>query len=374
MNNKQRKLLRDMRLRAKISVAVAANYAQVEPRTWRAWETGQDTETARSPSPAALWSFFARSGLKMPDVDSGDNRPPRGEAFSISTLKGGVGKTPITLNVAACLAEQNFRVAIVTNDPLYQCALNDGMRPAPGSLVSRVDYYETLDLITYPGEIKQQRKEMRERLSSLPPNEAEIYARTHKQEQMDLARKECATETVEELIARYDYVLFDVNKEPAIVRRYTSLVAVIVNTYCGMSLHAAEKYVAALRDIKCREAMPSIFGLLTNCDVGGVSHELEEFIGDYVEVDDDERQRMVEARHQFCEHREKLLEKIDALDFPPLSTELSGAYRIATEMYEPTHDTPQRFCYFDAIMDYAPKSHAAREIRRLTNELIHWRL
>ncbi|ADR59763.1 Hypothetical protein, conserved [Pseudomonas putida BIRD-1] len=374
MNNKERKQLRNARLEANISVTVAAKLAQVEPRTWRAWETGEDNETARSPSPAALWCFFARSGLKMPSFDSEGKLPPRGEAFSISTLKGGVGKTPITLNVAACLAEQNFRVAIVTNDAFYQRALDDGMKPSPGSLVSQVHYYETHDLICFPGEVRQQRKAMRELLASLPPHEAEIYAHSLQRERKALERKKRATETLEELIARYDYVLFDLNYASEIVRRHASLVAVIIDTYCWMSVRAAEKYVAALREIKCREAMPSLFGLLTNCDVGGVSHELEEFIGDYVEINEEERQRLVDARHRFCEHRERVLEMIDALDFPQLSTELSGAHRIANERNELAHESPLHFCYFDPILDYAPKSHAAREIRRLTNELIHWRL
>jgi chromosome partitioning protein len=374
MNNNERSRLKNARIEAKISVTVAAKRAQVEPRTWRAWETGEDHETARSPSPAALWCFFARSGLKMPGIESEAKPPPRGEAFSISTLKGGVGKTPITLNVAACLTEQNFRVAIVTNDTFYQRAIEDGMKPSLGSLVSQIHYYETHDLITHPGEIKQHRKAIRERLASLSSDEAESCTRSLQRERIALERKERATETLEELIARYDYVLLDLNYASEIVRRHASLVAIIVDTYCWMSVRAAEKYVVALREIRCREAMPSLFGLLTNYDVGGVSHELQEFIGDYVELDEEEHQRLAAARHRFCEHRERVLEMIDTLDLPMLTTELSGAYRIANERNEFAHENPLHFCYFDSVMDFAPKSHAAREIRRLTNELIHWRL
>lgn len=68
------------------------------------------------------------------------------------------------------------------------------------------------------------------------------------------------------------------------------------------------------------------------------------------------------------------LMQIEKLDFPQLCTELTGAYRIATEMYELDPQGPQECDYFDSLMDFAPKSHAAREIRRLTEELINRRI
>ncbi|GLH50592.1 hypothetical protein RS3R2_42800 [Pseudomonas lactis] len=70
----------------------------------------------------------------------------------------------------------------------------------------------------------------------------------------------------------------------------------------------------------------------------------------------------------------RILEQIEKLDFPQLCTELTGAYRIATEMYELDPQGPQECDYFDSLMDFAPKSHAAREIRRLTEELINRRI
>lgn len=175
MNNNQRRRLKKARLKARMSVPLAAKMALVDPRTWRQWEEEADHANARSPSPAALWSFTARSGITIPGVDPMERRSPRGIALTIASSKGGVGKTPITLNVAACLVEQGFRVAIVTDDLMYRLAIEDGETATPGSLVSRIDFYDELDLITFPAEAKQRRKTLRHRLATLPPLQERFF-------------------------------------------------------------------------------------------------------------------------------------------------------------------------------------------------------
>ncbi|WP_238936515.1 ParA family protein [Pseudomonas typographi] len=39
--------------------------------------------------------------------------------LSITSLKGGVGKSPITVDVAACLVERGSRVALISHDCCY---------------------------------------------------------------------------------------------------------------------------------------------------------------------------------------------------------------------------------------------------------------
>ncbi|MCY1400543.1 AAA domain protein [compost metagenome] len=357
-----------------MSVTLAAKMAHVEPRTWRSWEIAEDKDTARTPSPAALWSFFARSGIEMPEISLLDERRPRGLAFSIASSKGGVGKTPITLDIAACLVEKGFQVAVVTDDLVYRFAQEDGQQPVPGSLVSQIDFYDELDLITFPADVKQRRKAMRERQPNSSLDEEVFVRAQHTEELKALDRKQRATEKLSELIARYDYVLIDVNGAIELIRRFANLVAIVVNTRCLMSVRAAGRFAAELREIKCRETTPSYFGLLTNCEMGGVSSELEEFIADHVEMDEAESDRLLMKKHRIYQVREQLMEKIQSLDFPLLHTELTGAHSVAMEMYEMNPVSPQECDYFDSLLDYAPKSHAAREIRRLTDELINWRL
>lgn len=377
MKDKQRRLLRKTRLKAKMSATQAASLAFVEPRTWRAWEageTGEDKGGARSPSTAALWSFFARSGIKMPDFNAKVTSKPRGLAFAIASHKGGVGKTPITLNVAACLVEQGHRVAIVTDDLVYRSAHEEGLRPAAGSLVSQVDFYDELDLITFPAEVRKRRAEMRMQLALLQPHDKPSFHALHREELEGLERKRHATEKLGELIARYDYVLIDMYRPTELIRRFASLIAIVVDTNCSMSVRSAEKFASALRAVNCRQTTPSYFGLLTNCEAGDPSRGLEAFMADHFEMDDSMVEKLLEEKHSACRRRERARERIDALDFPKLRTELSRAYDVATEMYELDADNPRACDYYDSLMDFASSSQAAREIRQLTEELVNWRL
>jgi chromosome partitioning protein len=374
MDNQLRKHSKELREAAGVSVNLAAMWANVAERTWRSWETDSGNVTSRLPSPAALWSFLARSGINLRKLGLEIDVKPRGLALAIACYKGGVGKTSITVNLAVALAELGFRVAVVTNDYNHRYACEDGEQPAPYSWASRVGFFDERDLITFPSAVKQRRKRIRDQLASLPPNEQAKYQFVHADEFEALERKHRATEKLSELIARHDYVLLDVNAELELVRRFANLVAVIVDTNCSMAVRSAGRFVSALQNIKCRETTPSYFGLLTNCDVGGVSSELEEFVGDFVKLSDEQYQDIIDSKYSTCRRRERVLELVDSLEFPPLHTELTGAYRIAIEMLEDAHPPGQEYGYFSAFVDFAPRSHAAREMRRLADELIHWRL
>lgn len=374
MNNQLRKHAKELREAADVSVNLAAMWANVAERTWRSWETDSGNVTSRLPSPAALWSFLARSGINMRKLSLEIDEKPRGLALAVACYKGGVGKSSITVNLAAAMAELGFRVAIVTNDYNHRYACEDGEQPAPGSCVSRVGFYDERDLITFPSAIRQRRKRIRDHLAALPPKERASYQLVHAEEIEALERKQRATERLSGLIARHDYVLFDVNADLELVRRFSDLVAVVVDTNCLMAVRSAGKFVTALQNIKCRETAPSYFGLLTNCDVGGVSTDLEEFVGDFVKLSDEQYQEITESKYSTCLRRERVLELVDSLKFPPLHTELTGAYRIAIEMLEDAPPPGQEYGYYSAFVDFAPRSHAAREMRRLADELIHWRL
>ena len=377
MDNQLRKHSKELREAAGVSVNLAAMWANVAERTWRSWrswETDSGNVTSRSPSPAALWSFLARSGINLRKLGLEIDVKPRGLALAIACYKGGVGKTSITVNLAVALAELGFRVAVVTNDYNHRYACEDGEQPAPYSWASRVGFFDERDLITFPSAVKQRRKRIPDQLAFLPPNEQAKYQFVHADEFEALERKHRATEKLSELIARHDYVLLDVNAELELVRRFANLVAVIVDTNCSMAVRGASRFVSALQNIKCRETTPNYFGLLTNCDVGGVSSELEEFVSDFVKLSDEQYQDIIDSKYSTCRRRERVLELVDSLEFPPQHAELTGAYRIAIEMLEDANHPGQEYGHFSAFVDFAPRSHAAREMSRLADELIHWRL
>lgn len=374
MDNQLRKHAKELREAADVSVNLAAMWANVAERTWRSWETDSGKVTSRLPSPAALWSFLARSGINIRKLGLAIDAKPRRLALAVACYKGGVGKSSITVNLAAAIAELGFRVAVVTNDFNHRYACDDGEEPAADSWVSRVGFYDERDLITFPSAVRLRRKRIRDHLAALPPDEQARYQMFHADELEALDRKQRSTEKLRDLIARHDYVLFDVNAELELIRRFADLVAVVVDTNCSMAVHSAGKFVTALQNIKCRETTPSYFGLLTNCDVGGVSTELEEFVGDFIKLSDEQYDEILESKYSTLQRRERVLEMVDSLAFPPLSTELTGAYRIAIEMLEDAVPSGHEYGYFSAFVDFATRSHAAREMRRLADELIHWRL
>lgn len=175
MDNELRKQLKMLRVNAKISASKAGRWAGVDERTWRSWEASGKNNFYRSPSKSALWCFFYRCGVKIPpEFKTYLNLTPLGRCLSITSYKGGVGKSPITVNVGACLTQQGYSVAIVSDDGVFRGMRDDNQKPAQGSLVSRIDFYDERDLITFPSEIKKLEKEIRDNVDNAPPQEREM--------------------------------------------------------------------------------------------------------------------------------------------------------------------------------------------------------
>ncbi|UVM47695.1 AAA family ATPase [Pseudomonas sp. B21-015] len=375
MKDELRILLRKLRESAKISVALAAKRAFVDERTWRSWETLKGATYDRQPSEKALWSFFQRSGIEMPqEFKARADDKPLGRVLSIASYKGGVGKSPITINVAAQLAEQNFKVAVVTDDGVFRGMCNDGRGPAPGTQVSKIDFYDELDLITSQADLKKMKKEIRDNVTHLPIGEQQMGRFLYGHLINAVERKALATERLSDLIIRYDYVFLDINVKTELIRRHADLVAIVLDSNCYYSIQSAEAFLAALRAIKCRKAAPAYFGLITNCDVGGVSRELQEFVGDLPGLSDEIREDLQQAKREHYLRRERLHQIIHALDLPMLTTEMTASHKIAIELYNESRDFLDGYCYFHSLIDVAPHSHAAGEVRRLTDELINSRM
>ncbi|UVM47683.1 AAA family ATPase [Pseudomonas sp. B21-015] len=347
----------------------------MDERTWRSWETLNGATYDRQPSEKALWSFFQRSGIEMPqEFKTRTNGQPLGRALSIATYKGGVGKSPITISVAARLVEQNFKVAVVTDDGVFRGITNAGRGPSTGSLVSKIDFYDERDLKVSQTELNKLKKEIRDNVTSLPEEEQHIGKIIYSHLIETLERNNHATENLSDIITRYDFVFLDINVNIELIRRYADLVAVILDSDCYYSIQSGQAFVTALRAIRCRRVAPSYFGLVTNCDVGGVGSELEEFVGDLADLNDETHEELRQAKRAEYLRRERIYQMIRTLDFPILSTEMTASYKVAIEHYNEGREFLEGFCYFHSFADVAPNSHAAGEIRRLAEELINSRL
>ncbi|WP_095124674.1 hypothetical protein [Pseudomonas sp. Irchel s3a12] len=294
--------------------------------------------------------------------------------LSIATYKVGVGKPPITISLAAQLVQQHFKIAVVTNDGVFRGMTNGGRGFIPGTRVSKIDFYDERDIKVSTADIKRLKKEISDNATSLPKAEQHIESIIYSHVMETLERKEKANEGLSDMITRYDHVFLDINVNTELIRRYADLVEVIADSDCYNSIHSGQAFVTAMRAIKCRRVAPSFFGLVTNCDDGGVNSELEEFVGEPPDLNDEIHEQLRQAKRAEYQRRERIYQTIRALDFPILSTEMTASYKVSIKHYNEDREILEGFCYSHSFADVAPNSHAAGEIRRLAEELINSRL
>jgi hypothetical protein len=94
--SERRKGLKDLRDSGQLSVALAAMWAWVDQRTWRSWETDDDNSSARDPSPAAFWSFLARSGVGMERINTPGIGNPLARVIAIARFVGPAQSTSLS--------------------------------------------------------------------------------------------------------------------------------------------------------------------------------------------------------------------------------------------------------------------------------------
>lgn len=363
--------LRKARLDRKLNVNQAAKWASVTWRAWRAWES--DAPSKRKPSPAALRLFFLRAGIPIPN-DLREYLDPhrRSHVISITSSKGGVGKSPITVNVAACLAFKGMRVAIITDDAVYRSMVSAGEGPESNSLVSAVDIYDLRDVVIHPSEAKNLAKKIDRDLEACPDKEiAHLYLR----EDIDtLKRKQQSVHTLDNLKQKYEYLLLDVKYDFKLLKDNCDIIAVIVDSYCVLSVRAARRFIDRLKDEPSRKKLPKIFSLLTRYDIGGQSRELVEFLGDRKDISPEVFEKLRNERYQRYRYRESIFRKIMELPIPPLSVRLTSAHDVVIDSFNEEKSIWEGCCYFHSLPDIAPHSPAAAECMSLTEELIDMRL
>lgn len=339
MDDLLRAQLKAIREARGISRSLAAKRARIDERTWSTWETPSQSSSKRAPKPSALLNFFQRSCIDIPPAFKAYLNTLRNQVISISSFKGGVGKSPITINVAACLVSQGYAVAVVSNDIVFRHKRARDEQPPTGSLISQVDFYD----------------------------EREFLARPDSQSMKVSA-------SFDDLINRYDFVLLDINRNPEFTRRCADLVIAVLDSDCRQSINGAESFIAHLKSAKCRKPALNYYGLVTNCDLGGQSRELEEYFGDHIPISIQMENDFIAARRMHRAHREDILKEIRALDMPLLMTQLTAAHRSVIDAFYEGELHQGGYGYFHSVQDVAPDSHAAYEICRLTEELITYRL
>uniref|UniRef100_UPI0039057B34 AAA family ATPase n=1 Tax=Pseudomonas putida TaxID=303 RepID=UPI0039057B34 len=116
--------LKELRNALGLTAEQAALSINVKERTWQSYEAPIGHSSHRTMKIMYLQRFCEQHGVPYPPVSNDGRLLVNGcKVISITTLKGGVGKSPISVNVATELAKRGKKVAIITSDIVFRCCV-----------------------------------------------------------------------------------------------------------------------------------------------------------------------------------------------------------------------------------------------------------
>lgn len=346
----------------------AAATIGVKERTWQSYETSLGQSSHRTIKMGSLQLFCERRGVPYPPV-SNDGRllVNSCKVISITSTKGGVGKSPITVNVATELAARGKRVAIISNDIVYKCFVEEEAK-----LYGRFDekgrgvhYFDEEDVSLYSSEVHDLERELSEEISEASSKSADDIRSSYAYLIERIEKKRSAPHTMVKMTAEYDYILLDLNRDLYKTLLLSNVIAVVLNNRCLFSVWAAERFYAEIIKLNGGEPVPHMYLLLTNYAPGGDGSE-------YLEYDNDNK-KAAKARKEVIEayqHQSMVYAAARKLKIPMLRTFLTKAHAMETEKYNRGRDFWDKYGYFDSLIEIAPNSLASDEVRRLTDELM----
>ncbi|RZO10690.1 hypothetical protein EKG40_03745 [Pseudomonas moorei] len=334
--------LKALRKSKKLTVRSAAKSINRDPRTWSDYESEK-----RSISNIPMDNF--NNFLRVHKIFW-----PYAKVISITAFKGGIGKSPITIAMAAAFVEKGFKVAVVTNDGVYRGYSNqevEGVKSS-GKSCALVDFYDEVDVIMYAGEKNKHEIEKGTR----GPNNTVFLGDLE-----EVARKKSAHVEFDELKNIYDVIFLDINRDLAQTLIKSDLVALLVDAACPFAYPSTKKYCQAMRKLN-DGAMDSVYMLLTNLSpvprLRGAVHKETKSVSELYDT--------LLWRSEFgASNYKKLME----LGVPYLNSRFSSDHEYYIERYDDSQILDQSFCYFDTVIDIAPDSLAAVEVREVASEL-----
>lgn len=347
----------------------AAATIGVKERTWQSYETSLEQPSHRTIKMSSLQLFCERRGVPYPPV-SNDGRllVNSCKVMSITTLKGGVGKSPITVNVATELAARGKRVAIISNDIVYKCFVKEEAKlygefdPKGRS----VHYFNAENVLLYSAEVHDLERELSDRLSEDSTERPGVTEVKNGYFIAEIEKKRNAPYSMVNITADYDYILLDLNKDLYKTLLLSNIIAVVLNNDCLMSIWAAETFHEEITKLNGGEPVLQMYSLLTNHAPGGDGSE-------YLEYNDEDDEIAAEARKEVIDtykRQSKVYASARKLKIPMLRTFLTKAHAMETEKYNRGRGFWDRYGYFDSLIEISPNSLASDEIRRLTDELL----
>lgn len=338
--------LKALRLSRGVSIKDAADSVGRDYRTWQGYEASSDSESKIKIKLDVLNKFFRAHKIFWPSA----------KVISVAAYKGGVGKTPITVVVAAAFALKGFRVAVVTNDHVFRShsESKNAHVKAFGKVAGSVDFYDEADIVMYQGETQS----IREMVGN---NQQDKFCSVFSDDIERLARKEASDVKFDDLKKNYDVVFLDINHSLPQTLINSDVIALLVDASCPFSYASSKRYCKRIRELN-DGSIGGVHVLLTNFTsipkLCGLSDketpELEEMLGSLV------------WRSEFAVKNYK---RLKGLDVPFLRARFSSDHEYHIDRYDKGRSFDDSFCYFDTVLDIAPDSLAAIEVHDVAEEL-----
>lgn len=369
--------LRDLRKRLGLTAQQAADSVRVNYRTWKGYEAPYGAPSHRDISESTLSHFCIQHELAYPPIsDDGRLIYKNCKVLSFATFKGGVGKSPITIAAAALLANEGYRVAVVTNDIVFRCHIR-GERPESVIRLRDeigVDFYDEVDVRLYPYEVKDIEEQLARDGVFLDP---EVIAKCDPEQMYDsdicrLESKRTAKYTWEDLLPQYDYIFVDFNRMPDETFLLSTLIVILLDGMCVASINSARKLRDRFVELNGGNSPEKVFGLMTNFNPSAPSDSAFSVIGneDPDQSWAEELAELVRAEDlEIYEHYSRIYQIVKETKIPLLNVHLTNSHRVEIERYNADRTFWEGFCYFNAVVNFAPESPPADEIKRLVREV-----
>ncbi len=359
--------LKALRLALRLTVKRAASSINIGERTWRTYETAEQNASSITMPKERLITFCERHGVPYPPVSNdGTILVGASKVISITTYKGGVGKSPITVAVAAYIASTGKKVAIITNDIVFDRMeyYDPWITRRLEGKVRAVDFYGESNIIMYPNEVEELTRELDANEKSWLGLAEGFVTMLTDDLRKRLSAKKSATRTFENLVRDYDFIFLDLNKDIVKIKLLSHMVIVIFDIECIASVRSARNFYDDLLSPQSGRPAISVFGLVTNyAPYSGISDISECF--DNPENVKAIRKIMISS----YEHQSSVFQAARELKMPFLRTFLTKAHAMEIELYNKARAFEDWFCYFNSLVEIAPQSPASEEIRRLADEL-----
>lgn len=368
--------LRDLRKRLGLTAQQAADSVRVNYRTWKGYEAPYGAPSHRDISESTLSHFCIQHELAYPPIsDDGRLIYKNCKVLSFTTYKGGVGKSPITISAAALLTNEGYRVAVVTNDVVYRCHIKGEKPPNVSRLRDEIgiDFYDEVDVRLYPYEVKDIEGQLARDGVILDPQVISTCdpERMYDSDICRLKSKRSAKYTWEDLLPQYDYIFVDFNRMPDETFLLSTLVVILLDGRCVASIDSASKIRDRFVELNGGVFPEKVFGLMTNFTPSAPSDSaFSVFTEDSDQPWAEELAELVRAEDlEIYERYNRISQIVKETKIPLLNVQLTNSHRVEIERYNAERTFWEGFCYFNSVVNFAPESPPADEIKRLVREV-----